>query len=331
MNAEITIYDNNINLSSTVKGGNGMFYSDFKFGTPKIGFSEKTMYNNNIYIHSINIIWGYISVINTIFNNKKNRKLIADISNNISNNTSNISNNNICNNSSYHNTDHWDKLIETLKNKGVIFVNKYINNINEISYDRLIIANNSKKLIPNEVSHLLQPISGLGIIMKVKNMPECFYYSDFVFITPYNINNNMVNITTHLEVGYNKGNYNIERNSDEYNKIVDMLYKNKEIQKLIPVEVINIWRGVRMNTYDMLPFYYIKNNISIITGGSFLGTNTADNHAKWMVEELYNIKSTLPDGYDPTINRLKMIRWRYLMNTIIIILFIGFMVYLSRS
>ena len=143
MNAEITIYDNNINLSSTVKGGNGMFYSDFKFGTPKIGFSEKTMYNNNIYIHSINIIWGYISVINTIFNNKKNRKLIADISNNISNNTSNISNNNICNNSSYHNTDHWDKLIETLKNKGVIFVNKYINNINEISYDRLIIANNS--------------------------------------------------------------------------------------------------------------------------------------------------------------------------------------------
>jgi hypothetical protein len=49
--------------------------------------------------------------------------------------------------------------------------------------------------------------------MKVKNMPECFYYSDFIFITPYDKNNNLVNITTHLEVGYNKGNYNIERNS----------------------------------------------------------------------------------------------------------------------
>ena len=224
INAEITIYDNNIDLSSTIKGGNGMFYSDFKFGTPKIGFSEKTMYDVNIYIHSINIIWGYISVINTIFNNKKNRKLIADISNN------NISNNNknYCNNinSTYHNIDHWDKLIETLKNKGVIFVNKYINNINEISYDRLIIANNSKKLIPSKVSNLLQPISGLGIIMKVKNMSECFYYSDFVFITPYDINNNMVNITTHLEVGYNKGNYNIEKNSDEYKRVISKYLTN---------------------------------------------------------------------------------------------------------
>lgn len=318
-NAEITIYDNNINLSSTVKGGNGMFYAPFKFGVPSISIRHKNMYKSNIYIHSVDILWGYISMINGIFNNKKNRQLIVDIS---------VNKDNYCDNkttpsgSSFYDNDYWFNNINILKTKGVIFSDKYINDYNEISFDRLIIATNNTKFI--NYSHILQPISGLGIIMKVKNMPDCFYYNDFIFVTPYDKKNNLVNITTHIEVGYNKGNYNIDKNSDEYNNIIEMLRNNKEVQKLEMIDVINIWCGVRMNTYDMLPFYSkIKDNIYIITGGSFLGTNTSNKHAKWMVESMYNIKSTdIPNGYDPTINRLLRIRRKYIITTIILIILI---------
>ena len=105
-----------------------------------------------------------------------------------------------------------------------------------------------------------------------------------------------------------------------------MLSNNKEVQKLEMIEVLNIWRGVRMNTYDMLPFYSkIKDNIYIITGGSFLGTNTSNKHAKWMVESMYNIKSTdIPNGYDPTISRLLWIKRKYIITTIIILLILLF-------
>jgi glycine/D-amino acid oxidase-like deaminating enzyme len=158
--------------------------------------------------------------------------------------------------------------------------------------------------------------------MEVKNIPSCFYYKNGIFIRPYK--DNLIKITMRVEIGYNMGNYEINKDDDEYYKLVDFFNNHEEIKKLNLISIKTIWRGVRAMSYDNLPFFTkIDTNIFWMSGGSFNGTYLSKYYGEWFSEYILDKSFTnIPNNFDPTLNRLKKIKLNYYLILIIILIII---------
>ncbi len=342
-NSIITIFDKNIKLSSTTIATNGIIFSKKKIDINNLITFNLHNYNKNVYIHKINNIeWFIIHFYNYIFNQKYIQNIIKKIS---------IKTNNYCENiqSDYNSYNYWDNLIELCRQKNITIIDnteiidykKENNKIvifdknNSYKCDKLILCTSTNlSLIHNKFYHsFIDTFSGLGAIIKVKNKPSCFYFQDGIFFTPYK--DDLVKISMHLEIGYNKGNYEIKKDDPdgEYNKILNYLQNNKEIQKLNLVNIEILWRGLRAMSYDTLPFYTkVDDNVYWITGGGYLGTHLSNNFSKWFSNYILDKKNInnlididIPDNFDPTINRFIIMRKNFYF-IIILILILGILI-----
>ncbi len=334
-NAKIIIFDTNKKLSPTVNGGNGALHYTMSFPIKDINstfYLNKDMILNLTY--SNKILFYLIHTLEYIFNNKKNRTIVKNI---IVEDEDEVE----CENSDYYRKDFWDNLTDKLIKQNIeikdmieIIDYKYNNDKiillskNNESYicDKLILCTSTNlNLIKNKCYHqYIDSFSGYSAIVEIKNAPECFYFKDDIFITPYDEKH--IKMTFILEVGYNDGNYYIDSNNKYYNKLATYIKNNKEIQRLGFISIKNIWRGARAMTYDIIPFIkQIDNNVYWLTGGSYMGTHMAYKFGKWMVEMIYNKSFTpLPNNikFDPTLKRLENIKKKYCYIIIIIILLI---------
>jgi len=330
-NANITIFDINKELSSSVNGGNGML--NYVLDIPITEVNK--MFTIDLSHKFNNLEFYFIHIINQIFNNSNNRNLIQKI----------VKNNNKinCNKSSYYSHNFWnkieDKLIQqniNIKDMTEIIDYKYSNNQiiliskNKEEYlcDKLILCTaGNLNLIKNKYYHkFIEIFSGYSSIVEVKNKPECFYYSNNIFITPYI--KNQIKITLESEINSVNNNYYIDKNSSIYNKLSEQIKNNPEIQKLGFVSIKNIWRGSRAMTYDIIPFIeQIDRNVYLMTGGGYMGTHMAYNFSKWLVELIDKIPfSDLPifnnKIFNPRLERLELIRKKYYVTTYFLIILI---------
>ncbi len=331
--AQITIFDINKQLSSTVNGGNGMMHYTTSFPIKDI---KKSL---NINIKRIPSKLGFyiIHTLEYIFNNNKNRNIIKNI---VVEDEAEIECNENNKKTDYYPQNYWNKLTDKLISQNIeikdmteIIDYRYDNNNiiitskdnNEYTCDKLILCTAANlKLIKNNYYHkFIDSFSGYSAIIEIKNPPKCFYFKDGIFITPYN--ETQIKITFKIEVGYNDGNYNMDISDKYYNKLSNYIKKNREIQKLGFISIKKIWRGSRSMTYDMIPFIeQIDNNVYWMTGGSYMGTHMAFNFGKWMVELIDNKPFTKLKNisFDPTLKRLLRIRNKYYNLLILIILII---------
>lgn len=322
--AIITIFDSNKNLSPTVNGGNGMLHFDMNFPIKDIN-SAFYINKQSIYKDPSKLFFYLIHTLEYIFNNKKNRTMVKKIAVEDEDEVE-------CDEekSDYYRKNYWDNLTEKLISQNVeikdridIIDYKY-NNDNIIllsktgeSYtcDKLILCTSTNlKLIKNKYYHqYIDSFSGYSAIIEIKNTPKCFYFRDDIFITPYDETH--IKITFILEVGYNDGNYYIDINNPNYNRLAYYIKNNNELQRLGFISIKNIWRGARAMTYDIIPFIkQIDNNVYWLTGGSYMGTHMAFNFGKWMAEMVDNKTLTpLNDNikFDPTLKRLENIKKKY--------------------
>jgi hypothetical protein len=127
--------------------------------------------------------------------------------------------------------------------------------------------------------------------------------------------------STNLEIGYNKGNYVITENNFEYNQIINYIMEIKELQQYTIISIEKIWRGTRAVTYDTLPFFTkLEEHVYWFTGGSFAGCRVAQVYSKWFADYIFNKPyRNLIDDFDPTIDRLHILRFKYYCVTCIII------------
>ena len=116
----------------------------------------------------------------------------------------------------------------------------------------------------------------------------------------------------------------------------EFIKNNPEIQRLGLISIKNLWRGSRAMTYDIMPFIAnIDINIYLLTGGGYMGTHMANRFSKWIVELISNKPfSMLPRHnnkiFDPTINRLELIRSKYYFWIILLILFVYIIIYFKK-
>ena len=117
-------------------------------------------------------------------------------------------------------------------------------------------------------------------------------------------------------------NHNIEKDSEDYKKIVEYLNNNNDIKNVGIISIENIWYGVRAMTYDNIPFFTtVDKNIYWMSGGSFAGTYFAKPFSKWFID--YILYDKIDKTYlDPTINRLNIIKLKVYIIFIIFILII---------
>ena len=348
-NVKITIYEIDIYLSPSINSCNGTlnhiinYHENNNIKKQLISFKEEDKFNSLIYFNKIsNIEWGLIYGIETLISNNKNRKIINSIIN-INTDISKMINFNIqiknkkeeCTDSDYNDSDYWENIINLCLSKNINIVNntEIINyeKINDkiilstqtdkIECDKLILCTaNNLKLIKNSYFHqFIETFSGVIITLKVKNQLKCYKYSNGMFISPYK--DDMVKVGTHLEIGYNKGNYNLSQDDPDYNQIIEFIMKNNEVVELGVISVVNIWRGVRAMTYDILPFVSeIEPNIFWFTGGNYVGTHTANTFSMWLVQTILNKPHTdLPDGFNPRLSRLEKIRDMYRLFFVLLI------------
>ena len=89
------------------------------------------------------------------------------------------------------------------------------------------------------------------------------------------------------------------------------------------IKIIDKWYGSRTCSYDLLPFYiHKKENVFIITGGSFLGFNTLPAISKEIAYKVNKIKIQ-KYKYDLSINRIyEELFILYSIITLLIIYFI---------
>jgi len=317
--ASITIFDINKNLSSTVNGGNGSINYNLSIPIKDI-IKSYNFYPPNLLNISKNYEFYIIHLINYIFNNSTNRAIINEMS---------LNEEPKCTDSNYHSYDYWDNIINKLLENNIqikdmteIIDYKYKNNKitiisktkEEYICDKLILCTGSNlNLIKNKYYHkFIEIFSGYSSIIKVKNQPQCFYYKDGIFITPYN---NDIKITFKLEIGtYNK-NYYLDKTDKQYNNISNYIKNNPEIQKLGLISIENIWRGSRAMTYDITPFIEIVDtNVYWISGGGYMGAHMADTFGKWLVELINNKPFTKLSKYkdfNPKFSRLVKINNTY--------------------
>jgi hypothetical protein len=335
-NAKITIFDINKNLSASVNGGNGMLKYSQKYDLKEIS----QLISNSISINYSRLPYNFefylFHLINQITSNKYNRELIKKIAIEEEEEEE-------CENSDYFPYNYWEKITEKLIKSNIEIVdnieiiNYVYNNDKIILYsknnkqyicDRLILCTAANlNLVKNNYYHkFIETFSGYSAIVELKTTIDCFYYKHNMFFTPYN--NNLVKITFKVDIGFENANYFLDKSDTKYNKIVDYITNNQEIQRLGLVSIKNIWHGSRAMTYDIIPFIsQVDKNVYLLTGGGYMGTHMANKFGKWMVELINNKTfSDLPIHnnkiFDPTIKRLEMIRSKYYFLIILLILII---------
>jgi hypothetical protein len=341
--AKIIIFDINKSLSASVNGGNGMlkYAMDVPFKDIKniidINFSKVP---NNLDFYLIHFI-------NQLFNNKNNRDMVKKIAveyeDEIQLNLKSFKCDLEGGESAYYPYNHWDKVSKELISKNVEIkdMTEIINYIykddkiiiksktgEEYICDKLILCTAANlNLVKNKYYHqFIDVFSGYGAIVEVKTPPKCFYYKDGLFFTPYK--NNLIKITFKVELGSTYGNYNIDKTSEKYNKLVDYITNNPEIKRLGFVSIENIWHGSRAMTYDIMPFINrVDKNVYLLSGGGYMGTHMADNFGKWMVEYISNKPFTdLPKNnniiFDPTLKRLERVKNKYYFIFILLVLIV---------
>jgi hypothetical protein len=255
----------------------------------------------------------------------------------IKNKIINIKKSNECKISENHDKNYWPNIIQKCKDNN-IFIN---NNIEIINYthkdnkifieskenkyyncDKLIICTaNDLQLIKNVFFHkYINTISGIVIIARVKNVINCYSKINHILFSPYKNDLIKISLLNELFVDSKYNNYNIEKGSEEYKKILDYLDNNNDIKNIGIISIENIWYGVRAVTYDTIPFFtLVDKNIYWMSGGSFIGTYFAEPFSKWFVE--YILYDKVNNTYlDPTINRLYKIKLECYIIFIIIIL-----------
>jgi hypothetical protein len=341
-NAKIIIFDINKNLSSSVNGGNGMlkYVENYKFNnisdiTKSISINfARIPYNFEFYLFHL---------INQLTSNKNNRDLIKKIAVEEEEEEE-------CEKSDYFPYNYWDiitdKLIKSnveIKNNTEIinYVYKnnkiilYSKNNDEYICDKLILCTaGDLTLVKNNYYHkFIEVFSGYSAVVELKTPINCFYYKHNMFFTPYQ--NNLVKLTFKVDIGYNYNNEYMDINQNK--NIVDFITNNLEIQRLGLTSIKNIWRGSRAMTYDIIPFIAnIDMNVYLLTGGGYMGTHMANKFSMWMVEMINNKSfSDLPIHnkiiFNPTIERLEMIRSKYYFLIILIILLVLFILIIKKK
>ena len=336
-NATITVFDKDQKNAASFNGGNGIIYNPSPYLTDclrlnnLVSFDERNMYSKNIFFKEINSTWALIFGLNYFFNNKYNHEIIKSLDS-----RSNIK----CKNSDVYDNLHWEQLTRLcLVHKIDIRNNTEVLSYQHIDVNTVKIKTNTGYLTCNKliictatninlIKHypsidLIQCISGLSIIIKIEEkLPDCFYYTNGLFIAPFF--DSQIKVLCHLEIGYDKGNYIIDEENPEYLKVIEFIYSQAEIQKYNPVSVIKIWRGTRAVTYDTLPFFTaIENNVYWFTGGSFSGCRVAPIFSKYFVNFISGKEYfSLPKIIDPTINRLLTLRLIYLFIISVIVFLI---------
>ena len=324
--ANITIFDINKDLSATINGGNGILY--YSINVPFNNLSNS--FNVNLCNIATNFDFYLIHALNYFFNNKKNRNLIKEISEKTDNQ---------CSDSDYYSKDYWNKIIDKLVENNIKIINmteiidyKYENNKikimskdNQYECDKLILCTaGNLNLIKNKCYHkFIQVFSGYSAIVEVKNVPKCFYYKDYIFITPYSETEIKITLQQ-LDIGFKNKNY-----MDNNSCIINIIKNNPEIKRLGLISIKNIWRGSRAMSYDIMPFIeQVDTNVYWLSGGGYMGTHMANNFGKWMVEYIDKKPFTgLPKNYEPTLKRLQNIRKKYLLIIITLVIIIMFGLY----
>ncbi len=321
-NSIIKIIDKDKKKSATVKGGNGITSI-----TPKpknlfnfISIRRSCKYKTPLYINNINnISWYFFYIINNLFND--NRKKIFELTGE---------------SEEYHEYNYWDNIYKLCEENNIEIIEDEIKNYddkiiygnNNYNYDKLILATGSdfSLLKDNECNkeyiNYINLFSGVAVIVKVKNVPNKFYFANDVFITPYK--DDTVKITCLLQLG-NVSDINKE-------KIKEYIKNNLEVKKLGFIDIIDYWEGSRAVTYDTIPFYtklINKNNDNIywISGGSFLGSHTCELFGEKLAEYIIYNKT---DEYF-TLKRLIKIKKTYTVYFIIIILIIILIIYAYKN
>jgi hypothetical protein len=304
-NAIIKIIDKNKNNSATVNGGNGIT-SITPIPNNLFNFISFSKYKTPIYIDknskSNNIEWYIFHIINNLFNN--NKKKINELTGE---------------NEEYHEYDYWNKIyklceennIEIIEDNIKNYDNNFIYGNNKYKYDKLILATGADlSLIKNKCYHnYINIFSGVAVIVKVKTVPNKFYFANDIFITPYK--DDTIKITCLLQFGNN-----IKINKE---KIYEYIKSNDEVKKLGFIDIINYWEGSRPMSYDTIPFYTkLKENTYWISGGSYLGSHTCELFGEKLAE--YIINGTTDNYF--TLKRLIKIKYKYISYFIIIILLI---------
>jgi hypothetical protein len=334
-NAKIIIFDINKNLSSSVNGGNGMLKYNQKYEVKDISKSisinfARIPYNFEFYLFHL---------INQITSNKNNREIIKKIAVEEEKEE--------CEESKFLPYNYWDKITENLIKSNVEIIDNteiinyvyknnkiilYSKNNKEYVCDKLILCTaGNLNLIKNNYYHkFIEVFSGYSAIIEVKSPIKCFYYKHNMFFTPYN--NNLVKITFKVDIGFENNNYFVDKTNKDYNKIVDYITNNKEIQNLGLISIKNIWHGSRAMTYDIMPFIsQIDTNVYLLTGGGYMGTHMANKFGMWLVELISNKPfSDLPihnnKFFNPTIERLEMLRSKYYFWILMVVLFIMYFI-----
>jgi glycine/D-amino acid oxidase-like deaminating enzyme len=334
--AKIIIFDINKSLSSSVNGGNGMLNFALQFPFKDI----KNIIDINFSKIPKKIDFYLVHFINQLFNNKNNRDMIKKIA---VEDDEEIECDIEGGESDYFPYNYWEKITKELIRKNVEIkdmteIINYVNKDNKIIIysktgeefvcDKLILCTATNlNLVKNKYYHqFIDVFSGYSAVLEVKKSPKCFYYKDGIFVTPYN--KNQIKITFKIEIGYNNQNYNINKTNVKYNKLVEYITNNPEIQRLGLISIQNIWHGSRAMTYDIMPFIdQVDKNVYLLTGGGYMGTHMADNFGKWMVEYIENKPFTdLPKNnniiFDPTLKRLEKIKNKYYFIFILLFLII---------
>lgn len=142
-------------------------------------------------------------------------------------------------------------------------------------------------------SNFLLNISSDSIYVRVDKVKiNCLLREKIYWIMP--MNENILKISMNLYVNgseLNKKKINIQ-------EIYNILYK----YDMKFLEIIDSWFGSRTCSYDLIPFYYHKDNVFIITGGSFLGFNTLPAISRLIAYKVNNI--SIQYKYDLSINRI---------------------------
>ncbi len=318
--AIIKIIDKDKSNSATVNGGNGIISI-----TPKpknlFNFISMHKYKTPLYLNKIlnnNYEWFLIHIINNLFNN--NKKTIIDLTGE---------------DNEFHDFNYWNKIYKLCEQNNIEFIEdniianaqNYDNQIiygtkNNYSYNKLIIATGADLSLITEIenkcySNYINIFSGVAVIIKVKNIPDKFYFANDIFVTPYK--DDTVKITCLLQIG--------DDLKMDKNKIYEYIKNNDEVKKLELIEIINYWEGSRAMTYDTIPFYTklkTKNdNIYWISGGSYLGSHTCELFGEKLAN--YIINGTTDNYF--TLKRLINIKITYIIKFILILTLI-FILYL---
>jgi hypothetical protein len=257
-------------------------------------------------------MWYLFYIINNLFNN--NKKKIIELTGE---------------DNEYHEYNYWDKIyklceennIEIIEDSIINYDNQYVySKLNKgYKYDKLILATGSDlSLIKNKCYiNYINTFSGVAVIVKVKNVPDKFYFKNDIFITPYK--DDTIKITCLLQLGDD-----LKINKE---KIYEYIKNNNEVKKLGFIDIINYWEGSRAMTYDTIPFYTKineSNNIYWISGGSFMGSHTCELFGEKLAE--YIINGTTDDYF--TLKRLIKIKKTYTIYFILIIIIIMLMLML---